>query len=66
MRDITHIRKDFYSYDDMNAFCIKCRSYPRGMCACDTKYDLYVRGKYSGSAYVFHDGNRAFVNLCND
>ncbi len=30
-REFKHIRKDFNSYDDMNAFCMNCRCYPRGM-----------------------------------
>ncbi len=63
MKEFKHIRKDFNSFDDMNAFCMKCRSYPRGMCECDTIYDLYLNDSFSGSVYVFHDDNRAFVNL---
>lgn len=57
------IIKDFDSYDDMNAFCMKCRSYPRGMCECDTHCDLYLNGKYSGFVYLRYDANQAFVHI---
>lgn len=65
-REFKHIRKDFNSYADLNAFCIKCRSYPRGMCDCDTKYDFYLNGKYSGSGYLFYNDNHAFISILND
>lgn len=66
MKNFKHIRKDFNDYDYLNAFCIRCRSCPREMCDCDTVYELYLNGRYSGVVYMFYSDNRAFINLCEE